>query len=193
MQRKRSYRQPPGKGGSSKDIARSPAREEHAKGRVHFVCREKARVRLVGTCAVRRLWRHGVFVARCTMECNRVVLLLPAAHSRRLRVSTAGPSCTSSASRWCAARLRKALGDSLVGRHRSAAQESSRACCARLARRFVCRHYAPAAYGLQLALCVRLQLEFAAGRLERQFFMFWATAVLLARARTSWAHVFHHT
>ena len=114
------------------------------------LCCEKARVRLVGTCAVRWSWRHGVFVACCTMECNRVVLLLPAVQSLCLRVSTAGPSRTSSASRWCAARLRKALGESLVGRQRSAAQGSSRACCARLARRFACRHHAPAVYGLQL-------------------------------------------
>ena len=40
------------------------------------------------------------------------------------------------------------------------------------------------AYGLQLARCDRLQLKKAARRLERKFFMFWATAVLLAHGRT---------
>ena len=136
------------------------------------MCCEAAKTRLVGPCAVRRLWRHGVFVARCATasECNRVVRILPAVHSRLSRVSTAGPSCTP---RWCAARLQKALSDSLVGRQRSAAQGTSRACCACLAPRFSCMHYAPAAYGLQLARCDRLQLKMAARRLEQQFFMFW--------------------
>ena len=46
---------------------------------------------------------------------------------------------------------------------------------------------------LAAAFCDRLQLEFAASRLERQFFMFWTLAALNERARTSWAPVLYHT